>query len=274
MLRPAGRARKPLPLIYLLHGGNGDRTFLEQMRAAIERAWDRGTLPPSILVTPSADRSFYMNYRDGSQRWEDLLVGPLLEHVRQTGGATTDRDGTAIVGVSMGGMGALRIAFKHPHIFGAVAALEPGIEPALTFDAIEPPDRFWRSDELFETIYGRPVDRSYWAANNPATIARTDPRRLVDANLSIYLECGDEDSFGLHRGAEFLHRVLFDDGIAHEYRLVRGADHLGATLGPRFADAVSFVGRALSPPAPDESLGAFHAFIAKMKQRSGLSAQP
>lgn len=264
VLRPDGTG---LPLIYLLHGGGGNRDHLEQMRPLIERAWERGDLPPAVVVTPSAGRSFYMNYRDGSRRYEDVLVGPFLDHVR-TGYATTST--TVIVGISMGGMGGLRLAFKHPDVFTAIAALEPGIEPALAFDDIELRDRFWRADDLFEQIYGTPIDRDYWAENNPATIAQRDPERLKD--LGIFVECGDQDSFGLHRGTEFLHRVLWDNGVKHEYRLYRGADHLGRTIGPRYEAALAFIGKALDPPPPDDTLGQLHTMIARLKQRAGVES--
>jgi S-formylglutathione hydrolase len=74
----------------------------------------------------------------------------------------------------MGGMGALRIAFKNPELFAVVAALEPGIEPALSFEEIMLRDRFWRSDAVFEERYGRPVDRQFWQANNPANVAENN----------------------------------------------------------------------------------------------------
>lgn len=260
-----------LPLIYLLHGGGGDREHLLQMRPLIERCWERGVLPPAVVATPSVERSFYMNYRDGTRRYEDLLAGAFLDHLRETYSTATDRAQTVIVGISMGGMGGLRLAFKHPSIFGAIAALEPGIEPVFEFADIELRDRYWRDDALFERIYGSPVDEAFWADNNPATIAHRDPKRLIDSGLAIFIECGDEDGFGLHRGTEFLHRVLFDAGVPHEYRLIRGADHLGRTLGPRYDAAIRFVGAALNPPPPDESLGDFHRALAEMKQRAGLA---
>jgi S-formylglutathione hydrolase len=261
-----------LALIVLLHGGNGSRDLLAQMQPAIERAWAAGTLPPAVVVTPSCRRSFYMNFRDGTERWEDAVIGPLLETARSEYGASTAPDRTAIAGISMGGMGALRIAFKHPDLFTAVAAMEPGIEPALSFGDIAIEDRFWRDDSLFERIYGSPVDEAYWAANNPANIARDDPQRLRSSGLAIAIECGDLDSFGLHRGTEFLHRILFDADVPHDYHLVRGADHLGRTIGPRFAQMLAFVGQALAPDPADDSLAGFHTMIAAMRQKAGLSA--
>lgn len=43
-----------------------------------------GTLRKMVIVTPSASRSFYMDYEDGSQKWESFIIGPFLEHLRQT----------------------------------------------------------------------------------------------------------------------------------------------------------------------------------------------
>ena len=51
-----------------------------------------------------------------------------------------------------------------------------------------------------------------------------------------------------NQGTEFVHRVLFDAGISHEYRLLKGADHVGASLVPRSLDAFAFIGRQLNPP--------------------------
>ena len=261
-----------VPLLYFLHGGGGSRDFLATSRAMIERAWSEGVLPPVVVVTPSVERSFYMNYRDGSERWEDAVIGPLHAAMIERFGASADPRAAAAVGVSMGGMGGLRLAFKYPDRFTAVAALEPGIEPSLSFGAVETRDRFWRDDELFERIYGSPVDEEYWQANNPGNIAVADAARLRSSGLHIALECGDEDSFGLHRGAEFLHRILWDNEIRHDYRLVLGADHLGRTLPARFHAALAFVGAALRPPPPDDSLAQLHRMIANLKTRAGLPA--
>jgi S-formylglutathione hydrolase len=135
-----------------------------------------------------------------------------------------------------------------PDVFGGVAALEPGIDPVLRWKDIQWRHRFWRSDELMETIFGKPFDAAYWEANNPATIAVNSVEKLRAAKLAIYLDVGDEDAFGLDEATEFLHRIGRDNRILHEYRLIRGADHVGRTLMPRMADSLSFLGRVLNPP--------------------------
>ena len=261
-------------ILFFLHGGGGSRDFLAQSRGVLDRAWANGSLAPCLVVTPSVTRSFYMNFRDGSQRWEDALMGPLLDTLRERFELSDRGADLATTGPSMGGMGSLRLAFKHPDRFGAVASLEPGIEPSLTFAGIHMEDRFWRDDALFARIYGDPIDEDYWQANNPANIALADPARLTDSGLAIYLEAGDQDSFGLHRGTEYLHRVLFDVGISHEYRLVKGADHVGASLAGRFADALAFIGRTWNPPPPDPALEGLHTRIATWRNHVGLPTTP
>ncbi len=258
----------PYPLVIQLHGGGGSNENMERMARFLEQAITEDRIEPAVSVMPSVGRSFYMDFKDGSQKWESFITQDLLAYMRETYNVTPGREGTLITGISMGGMGSLRTAFKHPDLFEAVAGMEPGIEPALAFDDIQLRDRFWRSDALFKRLFGDPVDKDYWAANNPATIAATDPERLID--LAIYLEAGDQDMFYLHHGTEFLHRTLFDAGVSHEYRMVRGADHIGPSIRPRFLDAMSFFGRVLDPPEwENERVTAARNRIDQLKRRAG-----
>lgn len=256
------------PLLYCLHGGNGSREFLSHMRPLIENAVASGKLPKLVAVTPSASRSFYMDLRDGSEKWEQFLCGQFLDHLRDKFRIKRGANSVFLSGISMGGMGSLRIAFKYPEMFSAVVALEPGIEPALAFKDIKPEDRFWRSKELFESVYGKPVDEEFWMANNPANIAAENAGKIIDSGLAVYIECGDQDSFGLYRGAEFLHRILWENQIPHEYHLVRGADHLGPTIGPRFEEGLAFLGRVLVPVDEDPMLKQLHKMIAGLKKQA------
>lgn len=248
VLVPEGGKPGDLPLVLNLHGGGGSRQNLARQKPAWDRMWADKSIPPLLVVMPSVTRrGFYMNFKDGSERWEDFVLGPLIDHVRVKYGATQDPKRTFVMGASMGGMGALRMAFRRPERFGAVAALEPGIEPVLQWSDVRPKHRFWRSDELMEKAYGKPVDPEYWAANNPATMAARDAERLRASGLQIYIEAGDEDQFWLYEGTEFLHRVLWENKVRHEYHLVRGADHVGPSMAERQAEAVGFLVRSYQP---------------------------
>jgi S-formylglutathione hydrolase len=250
------------PLLIQLHGGGGSNEDMENFRALsvgggmgglLDQAIENGLVAPMVSVMPSAGRAFYMNFKDGSQKWEDFVMKDLLPYMRKNFNVVQGREGTFITGISMGGIGSLRMAVKHPEVFQAVASQEPAIEPALAYDDITLRDKIGRPDGaglqdriLLLRIYGDPIDKDYWAANNPATIIKNDPSRLL--GLGIYLEVGDQDLFYINLGTEFVHRALFDAGISHEYRLVKGADHVGASLVPRSLDAFAFIGRQLNPP--------------------------
>ncbi|MEK6284806.1 MAG: alpha/beta hydrolase-fold protein [Acidobacteriota bacterium] len=259
-------AKDPLPLLLFLHGGGGDRGFLNRMRATIDDMWKAGTLPKMVVVTPSASRSFYMDYKDGSQKWESFIIGPFLEHLRQTYKVTRERKGTLLFGISMGGLGALRLGFKFPDRFEGIAALEPGIDPALKWKDVKPRNRFYRSDELMQTIFGKPFDEAYWEANNPASICVANADKIRASGLEIYFDVGGLDAFNIHEGTEFIHRVLWEYKIAHEYHLVRGADHVGRTLRPRTTEALEFLARVLNPPAADAEAEALHQRLEPMKR--------
>lgn len=261
-----GDTTEPLPLFLYLHGGGGSRDFLKQTRGWFEEAWRTGVLPKMVVVTPSAGRSFYMDYKNGSQKWESILLGPFLNHVRATYKVRKDRQGTFIGGISMGGLGSLRMALKKPEMFAAVTALEPGIDPVIEWKDMQWKWRFWRSDAVMEAIFGKPFDAQYWEANNPATIAHRDAGRLRNAGLAIYVECGDEDSYGLDDAAEFFHRVLRDHRIPHEYHLVHRADHVGRTVKPRTMEAFGFIQRVLHPVPPDAAVQSLRERLAPQKK--------
>jgi S-formylglutathione hydrolase len=259
------------PLLCCCMAAMGDNVFLKNLRRTIEAAWAAGDLPPLVVLTPDAQRSLYMDYKDGSQRWETFIVTELLNHVRKTYRVSPDRSKTVVSGISMGGLGSLRLGFDHPEIFGGLAALEAGIEPALSFDAIKVRNSFQRSPSFFAERFGTPVDGAYWKTFNPANIAIMRRDEIVRSGLQIYIEVGDADMFHLDEGNEFLHRVLWDHGIAHEYRLVHGADHLGRTLPGRLRDGFRFLNaHVLNPLPPDNSYAAGAALVKGLKTTRGV----
>ncbi len=258
-----------LPVLYLLHGGGSDRGFLQRMRAEIESAIAASLIDPVVVVTPSAGMSYYLDYHDGSERWETLLLGELRDQVA----LDYDIDDTRLLdsGISVGGVGCLRLAFRNPGQFVAVASLGAGVDPFLTL--ADMPDWYaMTADNRIGKKFGEPVDAAFWAANNPANIAHANPTALRD--LKIYLEVGTDDSLLNHHNVEFLHRVLFDPGIKHEYRTVLGGDHIGNSLPGRFADALRFLGTTLRPTPPDPAAAALKQNMRKAFADAGISPPP
>jgi S-formylglutathione hydrolase len=269
---PDGTAGQALPLFLCLHGGVGGHDLIDQMGPVVRELWAAAALPDMAVAAPETGASFYLDYRDGSQRWETFVMKELLPHLRARYAPATRPQQTLVGGISMGGMGALRLGLKYPDAFGAIIAWEPSIEPAYEWRDVKLEDRFYRSDETMEARFGRPFDEAYWALNNPATIVKMNARAIRAAGIRIYLEAGTDDAYGLCRGAEFLHRTLYDHDVRHEYRQVFGADHIGPTILPRLRDGLAFAARILRPPPPDERVSRLRELVATQKRRAGLQA--
>ena len=256
--------RQPAPLIINLHGGGGSEEDLKGFTDTISEMTKSGAIPPAIWSMPGAGRSFYMDYQDKSEHWESIIIKEYLPHLLSIHNIDIDR--IYIMGISMGGMGGLRLAFKYPEKFAGVAVLEPAIEASLRWKDVSPVDSFYRADQ-YEEKFGNPVDADYWAENHPSAIAAANPDRLRD--LAIYFEVGDQDVLNLYRGAEYLHRILFDSGVLHEFRLVRGADHVGEKfMDLRYRDALDFINRHINP-IEDKLDQDFLTAIQQMKAKLG-----
>jgi S-formylglutathione hydrolase len=130
----------------------------------------------------------------------------------------------------------------------------------------------FEGDELFERTFGKPVDRAYWAANNPATIARDNAGAIRDSGLHVLIEAGDEDVFLLHEGTDFLHRVLYDEGIRHEYHYYKWVDH-GSDHQMRMRTILRFLGRALDPPTQGARVTAMRDRILPLREAVGVPSE-
>ena len=260
---------KRLPLVLMLHGAGGDREQLARFQDQIDRMWIGGDLPKMALATPSVERgSIYMDSYDGANRWETFIMTELLPHLRSKYRVSVDRKTTMVTGISMGGFGSLRLGFKYPETFGAVAAMEPGAWPGLTWDAV--PDRNKiRTAESIAALFGDPFDHERFQRENPASIIEFAPERLADT--AIYLEVGDEDGLGFMEGVDFLHRLLWRHRLRHEFRLVRWADHVGSTIMERSRDRFRFLARYLEQPAsPEAAVESYRERMAERHAARGL----
>lgn len=259
-----------LPLLLMLHGAGGDREQIARFQSQVDEMWADGELPQMVIATPSVGRgSIYMDSYDGKNRWETFIVAEFLPHLRARYRASTNRETTMVTGISMGGFGSLRLGFKYPETFGAVAAMEPGAWPGRTWDEV--PDRNKiRSPESIAALFGDPFDDAKFKRENPASIIASDPARLV--NSAIYIEVGDEDGFGFMEGVDYLHRLLWRHRLRHEYRLVRWADHVGSSITERSRDRFRFLARYLEQPAPTEpAVSQYRERMARSHRARGLA---
>jgi len=253
------------PLILFLHGGNQNHTILNTIKPIVEDLWKRKMLPDAIVASPSCTRSLYMDYQNGTEQWESFLIKDFIPDLISK--LPLDREKIIVSGISMGGLGSLRLGFKYPNLFNTIIAFEPAIEPAFEWKDVEGEDKFYRTSDFFEKIFGTPFDVNYWKINNPMYILKENSANIKKSGIKIYLEVGTEDFFGLYRGAEFLHQLLLNHNIKHEYRVVYGADHIGPSLEERFINGYSFLNRIYNPPSRDPKYLMFRAMMLKEKEK-------
>ena len=235
------------PLCLFLHGGGGSRDNLAAMKPLFDSWWTAGILPAMVIASASTGAlSYYLDHPDGSELWETLIARDFPAHLRDRYSAGQGRASTLIAGISMGGYGALKIAFARPDQFAAVAAIQPLLEPGYRDAEIGARNRLHHGVGGPRDLLGENRDAALFESNNPANRARANALAIKASGLAIYLEVGDEDFLNAHDGTEFLHRVLWDLDIAHEYRLIRGADHGGPTLVPRIRDAFAWLGSVIA----------------------------
>ncbi len=248
LLRPSLDPDVSLPLCLLLPGGRSGHECLANLRPRFEAWWAESHLPPMAVAMPSpSPLSDYLDDPGGGPQWETFTAQGLPAWLK----ARFPLDGMPfLAGISMGGYGALKIAFAHPGQWRAVAAIEPMLEPGFRASDIHPRNRFYHDHGGPPLLLGPERDPDIFAANNPACRAVQHAAAIRAHDLAIYLEAGDSDALLAHDGAEFLHRVLWDLDIPHEYRLTRGADHMGPSLPSRIQAAFQWLGDRIKPPEP------------------------
>jgi putative tributyrin esterase len=184
------------PVLYFLHGQGGNhRNWLEHTRIA-RHAADL----PFVLVFPDAANSWYSDAADGSAPYERWFIEELMPHVLGSYRVRDGRDSTGVIGLSMGGFGAVKLALQYPALFGAAASHSGSLLKA-------------RQPE-HHPVFGD-------ARTHPGHRRRNDPFWLAEWRQddplfpALYLDCGREDDL-LEASREF-HDHLTRLGIPHDY---------------------------------------------------------
>ncbi len=210
------------PVLLFLHGMFGNerkwesRGVPEQLDALIAQK----KVPPMIVVCPNGENSMYVNWVSGKANWEDFIADELPKAIDAKYRTLTDRAARGITGDSMGGFGALNIAFHHPDRFGAVSAHSAAI---FAIDPNQLSDRVKMMAARWKDVFGSPVDVKNWEKNNPLKTAE-DVDEGALKKLAIYFDCGNQDHFGFNETNQELHAELDKRGIPHQWFL-RDGDH-------------------------------------------------
>src|SRR5258708_4856108 len=174
-------AGQKLPAVYLLHGGDGNYRDWTNYSDVAKFA-DHGF----ILVMPEGNSSYYINAVDPPQdRYEDYIVGDLISDVESKFSAATGRSNRAVVGLSMGGFGAINLTLRHPDLFVFAAGLSSAIDvPRRPFSF-----KRYQQSRHYNSIFG-PAGSTTRRENDPFALVKT---ANPENKPYLFLTCGEQE---------------------------------------------------------------------------------
>jgi len=240
-------SNKRYPVIYMLHGLTSNY-----------QAWARMGVPSylnqfdMIAVIPDAGNSWYVNWSESTEgqknNFDDYITTDLIKYIDSNYRTIDRRQGRAIIGLSMGGYGAITLGLRHPELFcsigshsGALSyagtiyrAIEAGRE---TFGMMarlvegEAADRVSVAIEGFGTMRERTPKGKMFVTLEDA--AAYDPFKLVlkveaEKMPHIYLDCGTEDQ--LIKSSRGFMNLLIENKIPFTYAQSPGGHVTGYWL--------------------------------------------
>ncbi|KAA5825228.1 esterase family protein [Algibacter amylolyticus] len=190
----------PFAVVYLLHGAGGNHKAWLGKAPQIKKYADIYNV---IIICPDGNKTswYFDSPVDESMRYETYISNELIAEVDSKYNTIANKNNRAISGFSMGGHGALYLAFKHPDIFGVAASMSGGVD-------IRPfPLRWDMADRL--GVYADNPDN--WEENTVINLVHL----LNGKNLKFLFDCGVDDFF--YDANVRLHKKLVERNIPHDY---------------------------------------------------------
>jgi S-formylglutathione hydrolase FrmB len=227
------------PVLYYLHGlGDNEQSLINAGGWSIyEDQLAQKKVGEFLIVTPYEFRSFAINSRGGKMQYEDFFLREFMPAIEKKYRIKPGRGAHGIMGMSMGGYGALHYAFKYPHMFISVSTHMAALRDTLPTNVESVPE-----GKLLGDIFGKPIDTAYFQANNPLALARKAPLTQLKS-MRIYFDCGDDDSYRFDVGAQELHKILQARGVPHEFHIYPGGHDMMYVL-QHFAASLQWHSRA------------------------------
>lgn len=198
---------KKYPVLYLLHGGTEDSTIWFR-EANIERLALEYNL---FIVSIDAMSSSYADMQHGLPYFT-FLTEELPRIVARRLPVSTRPEDSFIAGLSMGGQGALKAAFRKPELYAACISISGARD-------MVPLYKQWQQIENGPNLSGvedavGPIDQIYGSENDLLYLAK----RCAEQGTKLpelYIACGDRDY--ARSLTDDYHRYLEKIGIQHDY---------------------------------------------------------
>jgi enterochelin esterase-like enzyme len=216
----AGVDPATLPVVLLLHGMGDDHRSLDRfgLSERLHAAMEAGSVPCAHFVMPDGERGFWLDWHDGSRPWERYVLEEVLPAGEALLGVEGDRERRHLMGVSMGGIGALQTGLRHPELFASVTSLSGLIlDPEGARDFLH--TAFVRHFVDLTRVFGDGTDEAYLDAWNPY---RTSARRAPDLGQRIFLAAGSGEDEKFRRTTTAFHQHLAKLGVEHAFEIYEG----------------------------------------------------
>jgi enterochelin esterase-like enzyme len=222
VMAPAA-AKRPLPLVLLLHGRQGHADDWLAVRPALDAAIDAGSIREAVFVAPDG------RWSDRGSWWVDsahhsgalvqtALVDGVLPWIDRKLPVVPHRSARTVAGVSMGGAGAVLLALARRDLFDSAVALSPAIylPPAPADSSVRTTGAFGAGDVVF--------DEARFEAYSYLRLLADAAHRPPALDIAVIV--GDGES--ARTGADEERDLVFE--AARLYRHLRTADEITAHL--------------------------------------------
>jgi S-formylglutathione hydrolase FrmB len=233
VLLPPSYARdkaRSYPVAYYLHGlGDNEQSLANQGGWQLyDSLLSEKKIGEFAMVAPAGFASFYINSKDGKLLYEDFFIEefmPAMEKKYRIGTTAAQR---GVMGISMGGYGAMHYAFKYPGKFSVVSANIPALFEGLPRELTHE----WLQGALAD-VFGNPPDMAFFDRNSPFHLASTASAESL-RHMKIYFDGASQDHYGFNLGTEAMDKLLTARGIVHEAHVYPGG-HNAQFLQQHFA---------------------------------------
>lgn len=191
---------KKYPVLYLLHGYAGNYADWISKVPGIKSYADQYQI---LIVCPDGNVSswYFDSPVDSSYKYETYVGKELVSWIDKHYNTISNPTGRAITGLSMGGHGALFLAFRHQDVFGAAGSMSGGVD-------LRPFPQNWDISKRIGTYAKYPQN---WERNSIINLVYL----LTPGSLTLIIDCGSDDFF--YKVNENLHTKLLLDNIPHDF---------------------------------------------------------